>query len=774
MSKRGSSSARIEREKYKLAHLGGAALTELGRTAFKKANYNEAIQLWEQANEKGKVPPTLPNALAEAYFRRAVSGASTNLEDMQKAVQFNPNELRYQYHLALAYHRDSNLTKAEAIYRQLLAKSPPYKRAALLLAQLLVEQRKPLSKDAVWNYLSSTEQVQLSVVEDLLKGKLSLLQPHFANQAVPPLWRGLVALVLGDEATAQQYLQMVVASPNSSPKPFYGLAHYYLGVLAAKANQMEQVQKHFESARQAGLNTPYLSRNIANLAYLQALKEKEANRPEKAAELLNKIESSEAVSEEVFKLQCYLNWHLGYVAAQKQDWKRALTYWQKADSQIAKSRPLMLNLALAYQNVEQYRKSAEHWRELLRHRPRSATHPEAMTDEQVARIWQHVADNYTKVEDYEEAIKTYKNAVKWSPENVDLRFKLIEAYQMEGHWQAAENELNRILEKNPDNIRALTLLGEICGDDYYYSNRAKDIWLRILKLEPLNPIARQQLAYFYAQRAMSAAEWGNPKKALEIYEEGLGHLPDSSQLCVGMGMVKLDFKELDQAREYFARALAQDPDNLSTLFVLYMTWLTHKSAPDVDEIFERIKAITKPIPSGFFIDLIDRCFDIKETARVQEIGKLVEEQYASDNKVLVELASRYLDLNLSDQALVLLRHVLKNDPDHIEANMHIGTLYYKTGQTRLGKQHWQKAETKARKEGDHVLLYELKILKDRLIYGKEPSGNPLDMLKDMPPEVLELFLRDAPPEVKQLIKMYGLEGFISMLGKMGGSMDFDD
>ena len=76
----------------------------------------------------------------------------------------------------------------------------------------------------------------------------------------------------------------------------------------------------------------------------------------------------------------------------------------------------------------------------------------------------------------------------------------------------------------------------------------------------------------------------------------------------------------------------------------------------------------------------------------------VEDRYAGDEWTLVELALRYVDLDQDARAVSILRGILKDHPKHIDANMQLGTIYYRMGQTRLGKRHWQAAETQARQE----------------------------------------------------------------------------
>jgi tetratricopeptide (TPR) repeat protein len=745
------------------------ALIEQGRKAFQQADYDAAIKVWREAQRKPNAPANLNSALAEAHFRRAVSQPDPSPGDLQRASDLLPADSRYRYHLALAYHRLGELDKAEPLYRQLLAESPSFERAAEPLAQLIIVQKQSLFKDPVWEHLSQEAQTQLAAADALVKRKATSTLRQLLDGPLHSLWRGLITLALGDKPAAQEQLQAALASSNGLSALPCGVLHYYLGLSAAQAGQTEQSLKHWQAAQADGFNPPHLRQNLSAVAYQQALAEQQAGRPQQAAELLAQVSHLGADHKELLDFQRQLNWELGYAAAQKGDWAQALDYWEDAETEGQLDRKLLFNLALAYQHTEQYWEAAESWRDLLRRRPRKADHPDALNDEQVARIWQNVAENYSQAGDYEEAVKTYKTAIKWAPDNANLRLKLVEALQVEGRWQAAENELNRILEKEPNNIPALTLLAESYSNDYF-PDRAREIWLRILELEPQNPIARQQLAYLYERQGLSMLTWGMHKEALRIFQEGLELVPDSQKLRVLMGGAYADLKDFARARQYFEQALAGNPNDLQTLFTIYTIWLQYRSKRDLDQTLERIKALPASTPSSFFFDLFDHSLQAEESKRAETILKLIEDRYAGDEWALVELALRYVDLDQDARAVSILRGILKDHPKHIDANMQLGTIYYRMGQTRLGKRHWQAAETQARQENDYMRLHQLKMIKDHLMHGRALPTNPFEMLQDMPPDVLEGLLRQAPPEVAELIRNMDPD----MLAALMGFDDLDD
>ncbi|HEX9922765.1 MAG TPA: tetratricopeptide repeat protein [Anaerolineae bacterium] len=738
MSKRSSRRKRKEQARKQAARQTGPVLTQQGKTAFSQANYSGAIEAWEQARNKPDAAPGLAAALAEAYFRQAVTNPSPSLADLQQAVELAATDSHYRYHLAVTYHGHNQAEQAESLYRQLLAESPPFRRAALPLAQVVVEKGKDVTADPVWSHLSEEEQEALSAILALSQNQPAAALLHLPSGQANCLWRGLAAFALAETATASQEFEKVLDLPDLHPLP-RSVARYYLGVLAAQAGQTEPALAHWQAARNDGLDTPQLRRNLAILFYQQALAEQQAGHPSQALELLDRTpglnghNDSPNLDLDGFRQQ--LNLEAGYADAQQGDWPNALRHWQAAQEAGDSSRRLVINLALANEQLGQFGQAAELWREALRRRPRSADHPDALNDDQVARLWQHVAESYSKADNYEQAITTYRNAVKWSPDNIDLRLHLVDILQAEGRWQAADNELERILEKKPDHIPALTRQAESYESEGYLEG-ARRIWQRVLETEPQHPVARQQLAHLFAREGVNYIMWGWPDKALAIFQEGIRQVPDDPILHAYLGSVYSDLDDFDQTRHYFEQALALDPDNLATIHHIFLSWINHDQLDEAQQILERIKAFESPAPAGFLLELVDGYDRADLGDRAWKLLEFIEHLYPDEPEVLLAIADRLVIDEQEARAAGYLRRILRHNANHAEANLRLGTIYYSMGQTRLAKNHWKTAEQQARKENDMALLAELEITKNALMHGiVPPAGRLAGLLGNMPPEL---------------------------------------
>ena len=206
MSRRSKRKARVKRKKS----LSAQTLIQRGKTAFEQEDYGVAIENFELARQKSNAPAATLSALAESYFRRAASApfSYTARIDLKHAVELAPHNPMYRYHLALARHRNGDLNKAISDYRNLLTENPPFRRAAFPLAQALIQQKKSVSRDPVWQNLGRAEKDHLFAAEALIRSKVAATRQKQLQKPVPPLWRGLTAFSLKNFELAAEQLQL--------------------------------------------------------------------------------------------------------------------------------------------------------------------------------------------------------------------------------------------------------------------------------------------------------------------------------------------------------------------------------------------------------------------------------------------------------------------------------------------------------------------------------------------------------------------------------------
>jgi len=562
--------AKKRRKKSKGSAQSAAALRLNGLKAFQDNDYDQAIKTWERIPASYRPMP----ALAEAYFRRGVerfcgseSHQKSGLEDLRKATAIQPKDPCYLYHLGLASHHLDDLAQAIQSYRLARQTAGPYvDRTSYPLALALLQQEQDPEADPVWADLSPDERIMLREASAFRR------RPYQLSPEAPQLWRVLAALDTGDLPAAQTGLD----GRSAATQVEQGILHYYRGVLSAQLDDWGTTRREWLAAYSAGLRSQRLRDNLAEIFHRAAEGFVTDGDYQTALAAAQEADRHKSDDNALNGLLAQIHQHLGYQAALASQWNQAQNHWQTAVELDSSSFRLAYNLALTHERKEDYLAAGETWREALRRRPRRADHPDAITDEQVARLWQRSAEAYRKAGQFDEATRVYQQAVKWSPENLDVRLALADGLLLEGRIQAAQNELERILERDPEHVPALIRMGEVLfrSDSWWIRAGAPHYWERALTLQPDNHQARQALAEWYIDQAEIDYSWDRFAEAIEDYQKALEYQSRDAHTisCLANCFIHLD--ELEEAQEYIDQAFERaDDDGYSTLSRASNGWM---------------------------------------------------------------------------------------------------------------------------------------------------------------------------------------------------------
>jgi tetratricopeptide (TPR) repeat protein len=686
-----------------------AALERNGLKAFQSADYDRAIDAWERAAEQ--TPDRMPTAaLAEAYFRRGLkhlraSDLEASLADLQHAAELEPGDPCYAHHLGLAAFRLGVLDRAIRSFAVARRGGTEFvARAAYPLALALLARGDDPSTHAVWSALSEREQAMLRHATAFRR------RPYDLPSDAPTLWRALSALDGGDREGARRALERVLGA---APTPLErSVAHYYLGVLAAEAEHWEETARHWNVALAAGYDSPWLEENVAELYHRLAedrLQGEDVEGALQAAAEALRLKPGDSRLQELVS-QAYQR--EAYQAASQSRWEAALDRWQEANEIGGSSFRLAYNLALAHEHAEEWVMAGETWREALRRRPRRADHPDAITDEEVARLWRRAAEAYDRAGEYEEAVDVYRQALKWNPDDLQTRMALAEGLLNDGRWIAAQNELDRILERDPDHIPALLRIGEaIAANEYWWQrSAAPSYWRRVLELDPDNASARQSLVDFFQDQAEDWAHWGNYALAIEPLEQALELQPHNGRTLATLGTCYLGMDDEDRAQSYFERALAEDPQNLEVYHTILQGWLGQDDPDRAGETMARAEAAIEDVPSAFYISEAALCLqsDYDELAR-----PWLERAVATappGEPVLAMIGEMAMMAEAPDIAREYLERAIEANQARGLAYMVLGVLSVLTDHDLdAANKHWRRAEQIARKEDDAALMERIDI-----------------------------------------------------------------
>jgi tetratricopeptide (TPR) repeat protein len=713
-----------------------------GKRFFQQGNYAQAIDTWERARQKE--PEQIPTAaLAEAYFRRGLKNQVTRANDLEKAVVLQPQDVTYRYHLALLYHRQGKVAEAISAYERVQqAASTWQKRVAYPLALAYQQRGQNVQRLPLWSELSSDEQAMLVTAQ-------ALQQRADLPATDSPLWQGVGAAVNGSLSEAIPYLKQASQQPDNE-----GVSHFYLGLIAARDEDWETAVRHWSAARARGFRSPSIEANLGELYH--RLAEARCQQQETDAALAAAVEANQFKhgDKQLTDLIAYLYQQTGYQAASNGDWETALANWQLAQEEAGNNFRLACNLALAYEQDEDWETAAELWRKALRHRPRRDDHPDAVSENEIARLWLRAAYAYHKIEAYEESVQVFKQAVKWQPDNLDIRLGLVTALLNNGQVQAALNELERILDKDPENVAALIRMGEVLQEGGYYWGAAVPFWERALRLEPDNETVRQYMAEYYINEAERWLEWqNNYAYALERYEKAYSYQPHNGKVLVSMGYCHLMLGDRAKGQSYMDEALRLHPTDLDVYKDIIINWLSADEDEMAWMMAEQAEKAIPSLPAAFYVMVASNCFVSNDPKQGQLWLERAVQRARPDEPVLIMIGEmlaitspQYYDI-----AQRYLNQAIAANQMPGEAYLLLGVLAMRQQDDRQAKKYWKSAEKIARKEKNYELLERIKSTQAMFsnpfsflsrMLGQ--SGSPLDMLEMM--KMLEYMDEDDDEE----------------------------
>lgn len=733
--------------KKRAARLDSVQQKNQGLNAFRKKDYAAALRHWSipelAADERVRA------ALAEAHFRQGLSLRhlpAQSVAHLRRATELAPNDPRYAYHLGLALHRANELGEARTAYARAAELGAPHAGLGYVRALLELELN-PAALDGLTG-LSAEHRALLEPVAALLRGEPQavlaakpagwweqLTIQGRAGQALE-LWRGLAQLATGDAASARSTLTRLgerhLRSAAESVRSFYA------GLAAAANGQPDIALAEWTAIAHNAVrsNLPLLPRLSRALAEGHQRQLWELQAAGKWAELLAKAEEVAALApaERAPQMAQLIARHrLAQAAAAEGDWPKAVQHWQAMRAALEEHpdlgplAPILRNLAIAYEAQEQWAPAAEAWAALLKTLPRrtSKKTPTSGVEEQRAWLRRRVLDNYKRAAQPDAAIGLYKQAVKASPDDLDLRLELAQALLANEQMIAARNEARRILDKKPDYVPAQLLLAEIHharGEWYEAEQRLR----AALQTEPQNENARRGLAQILLKRGNSQFNAGRYEQARQAYTQALELTPDDPQLHIWLADIAEVQLKLQEMRSHLNAAIATGKPEAYGL--VFNFWAHARNRAEARQVLEQAEA-ANAAGSHFYLHAGVACLDAaspppppvffgpppkpaKPDAHWESWGRELIERGLKDQPLLAETLRALVGL-LTERRLFIYaaeygRRMLELTPDDVEGMVAIATLHV-MGQDKAGaKEILKRAENLARQKNRKDLLEQIR------------------------------------------------------------------
>ncbi len=163
------------------------------------------------------------------------------------------------------------------------------------------------------------------------------------------------------------------------------------------------------------------------------------------------------------------------------------------------------------------------------------------------------AEAYVQTEQYQPAIAMLQDALRKTPDDVDLQFELGSIYERSGDTKSAERVFLGILEKHAEHAGTLNYLGYMWAEHGVNLDRAAEMLNRAVKQEPRNGAYIDSLGWVYFRQ-------GKLDLAEKYLADAAKLLPRDATVHEHLGDVLAKRGEVHRALDLYREALTFEPD----------------------------------------------------------------------------------------------------------------------------------------------------------------------------------------------------------------------
>jgi cellulose synthase operon protein C len=311
-----------------------------------------------------------------------------------------------------------------------------------------------------------------------------------------------------------------------------------------------------------------------------------------------------------------------------------------------------------------------------------------------------------------EAHNSFDAAIKLDPRNADALIGQGEALFTEGRYTEALSRFDTAVQVEPRNVRAIVadakakISLERLGDAKTQLTQARTIfpnemkvafWLGkveaalgnkkaaedgfIAAIALTSPTRADAIEPYVALAEMLAAE-GRAVEAEAKLSEAKGKLQDSAAMQRALGEVAAVQGQYDEAITHYQAAVEKDHDDLSSRFLLGVTYRRMQRIDAASAEFDKVFAVDKDYP-GLSMErglLFEQSGQI-EKALEQFTAAL--QKAPDDVDLQLRVGAALVGVRHPDEAIVILKKVMSKRSTSAEANHYFGRAYFQKGGSYL-------------------------------------------------------------------------------------------
>jgi len=171
--------------------------------------------------------------------------------------------------------------------------------------------------------------------------------------------------------------------------------------------------------------------------------------------------------------------------------------------------------------------------------------------------WNQLGSVYAQLNSFDNAIISYKNAIKYDPKNVKAMYNLGLIYSEKGSKKEAKKVIEDALKISPKNPLLQAALGNVLIDEEDY-DKAQKVYEQIVEVKPDFDIGHFNLGVINYQKR-------DLKNAKKNYEDVLKINPDDTEAKENLAAIHILDTDYDSAVKYLKEVIDSNPQDDITL-----------------------------------------------------------------------------------------------------------------------------------------------------------------------------------------------------------------
>ena len=271
--------------------------------------------------------------------------------------------------------------------------------------------------------------------------------------------------------------------------------------------------------------------------------------------------------------------------------------------------------------------------------------------------------------DIDKAIFYLEKALEQDPDSMMLTRELVQLYWQQKNDGAAENLVDEIISRSPDDIENLIVYAKI-KHSLKHLDEAKTAYEKIIGLDPKRKDIYLLLGGLYADE-------GNREFALQVYEKLVKEFPDFFAGYYVIGQLQFLKGDNAGAEKNFLKALEIEPGLDEAKFELIALYRKERGIGYGKKVVQLYRQILESNP-GDVRAALELGYFFHETGKngdSEKILKALGQKSTKDKQILPFVIQLYIEPQQFDTGITVLKTMLKGAPESSEIRYILGLAY---------------------------------------------------------------------------------------------------